>query len=107
MSTNFYLRQHVYKGSECNEEFPFHEINVIELPLRLCIDTDHRLLHVCKTTSERVLWVMTPPHVQILLDKYPNEPVLVDEFNEEWTGDEFAKYIENMVYVYKIGEYFC
>jgi len=119
MSTNYYLRNHIYKGHEkahlnIKDKFArdwlgaFDEVPAIT-PFRQVIDNMHPLIHVCLMGSSRIYWAMNPEHVRALASWYMTQKIFLNEYDDELTGREFLEKVNvyNGDFAYKIGEYFC
>jgi hypothetical protein len=122
MSTNYYLRNHIYKGRDeahldTKDRFDrkwlgaFDEVPV-EHPLRRAIDDDNPLIHVCLTGSDRIYWAMIPEHVRALAGWYLTQKIFTDEYGDELTGKEFLEKIDSYdspeckAPIYNIGKWF-
>jgi len=118
MSTNYYLRNHIYKGYkearldtgnkfDCSWAGAFDEVPSI-MPFLRVIDHMSPLIHVCLLGGVRICWVMLPDHVRVLANSYVDKKVFFNEYDEELTGREFLEKINDYDdFVCKFGEHFC
>lgn len=97
MSTNFYW---VY-----NEPEPFKLITGHQVEFKVD-DMDPRI-HICKRTS-RLLWAQEPMFVRMLCEKHSEEKIIMDEYRDLYTGNQFIEIMDtnNDWYTGYIGQEF-